>query len=114
MNDVIVRKNVPVEMPDGVRLFADLFLPAGGGQHPVLLQRTAYDKTSQTASTMLNPVHAASQGYAVVIQDGRGRYTSEGEFEPFFCEIDDGYDTVERCAAQTGPTATWACMACPT
>ncbi len=100
MNDVLVRKNVPVEMRDGVRLFADLFLPAGGGQHPVLLQRTAYDKTSQTTSTMLNPVHAASQGYAVVIQDSRGRYTSEGEFEPFFCEIDDGYDTVEWCASQ--------------
>ncbi len=100
MGDVTVRKDVPVEMRDGVRLAADLFLPAGGGQAPVLLQRTAYDKTSQTASGMLNPVRAASEGYAVVVVDSRGRYASEGEFEPFFCEIEDGYDTVEWCAAQ--------------
>jgi putative CocE/NonD family hydrolase len=94
---VLVRKDVPVEMRDQV---ADLFPPGRGGQHPVLLQRTAYDKTSQTASSMLNPVRAASEGYAVVVQDSRGRYTSEGDFDPFFCEINDGYDTVEWCAAQ--------------
>jgi len=48
---------------------------------------------------MLNPMNAAEQGYAVVIQDCRGRFTSDGEWNPFHVEVHDGYDTVE-CSAQ--------------
>src|SRR5207249_1793519 len=66
-----------------------------------VLQRTAYGRNTQIASGMLNALRAAESGYAVVIQDSRGRYASEGEWTPFFCEIDDGYDTVEWCAAQS-------------
>ena len=43
---------------------------------------------------------AVEHGYAVVIQDVRGRFHSDGDFTPFHQEIDDGYDTVEWCAAQ--------------
>ncbi len=49
---------------------------------------------------MLDPLKAAKRGYAVVIQDTRGRYTSEGEFYPFRDDINDGFDTVEWAAAQ--------------
>ncbi len=100
MTDVIISQDVPVPMRDGTRLVADLYRPAGRGQRPVLLQRTAYGKTSQITSGMLSPLRFANEGYVVVVQDGRGRYGSEGEFAPFVQEIEDGYDTVEWCAAQ--------------
>lgn len=98
MADILIDKNVPVPMRDGVTLFADVYRPGSGGQRPVLLQRTAYGKAG--AWNMLNPLRAVADGYVAVIQDCRGRYTSEGEFAPFVDEIDDGYDTVEWCAAQ--------------
>ncbi|WP_143754897.1 CocE/NonD family hydrolase, partial [Listeria seeligeri] len=40
----------------------------------------------------------AEQGYIVIVQDVRGRYTSEGEFVPYIAEVDDGYDTIEWAA----------------
>jgi hypothetical protein len=48
----------------------------------------------------LDAIRAASNGYAVAIQDVRGRYTSEGEFYTFFNEINDGYDSIEWLASQ--------------
>jgi putative CocE/NonD family hydrolase len=39
-------------------------------------------------------------GYVVAVQDVRGRYESEGVFTPFIQEAEDGFDTVERLAAQ--------------
>ncbi len=41
------------------------------------------------------------RGYAVVVQDCRGRYASKGVFHPFHQELADGYDTVEWCAGQS-------------
>jgi X-Pro dipeptidyl-peptidase (S15 family) len=73
-----VSTNVTIPMRDGVRLYADVYRPDGPGPFPVLLQRTPYNKTP--ARAMLDPLKAAEQGFAVVIQDTRGRYTSEGEF----------------------------------
>ena len=52
----------------------------------------------------MDALRAASHGYSVVIQDTRGRYTSEGDFYPFLNEIEDGYDTVEWCGAQPWST----------
>lgn len=101
MTDLRIHRNVPVPMRDGVTLRADVYRPDTPGKHPVLLQRTAYGKTTPTASGMLNALRAADDGYVVVIQDSRGRYASDGEWTPFFCEIEDGYDTVEWCAAQS-------------
>ena len=100
-----VEFDVPVPMRDGARLFADLYRPAGGGACPVLLQRTPYDKSSPGAeSGRLDTIRAARAGYAVVIQDVRGRYRSEGEFYAFVNESRDGYDTVEWAAAQSWST----------
>jgi putative CocE/NonD family hydrolase len=101
MTEITLERNVEVAMRDGTRLFADVYRPAGREQRPVLLQRTAYDKgRGQMASSLLDPVRAVEAGYTVVIQDTRGRYTSEGNFAPFVSEPDDGYDTVEWCAGQ--------------
>lgn len=88
----------PVLMRDGVKLYADVYLPAGAGRFPVLVTRTPYgvqrDGTHQTA------IRYAQHGYAFVMQDVRGRYESEGAWEPFRNEARDGYDTVEWAARQ--------------
>ena len=102
MVDLVIEKNVPVPMRDSVLLSADVFRPSPRGRYPVLLQRTPYGKgQAQIAFNILNPIRAAEAGYVVVIQDTRGRYASEGEFAPFLYESQDGFDTVEWCAAQS-------------
>ena len=95
-----IETNVAVPMRDGTILYADIYRPEGPGPYPVLLQRTPYDKTLPLSLNMLDPLKAAKRGYAVVIQDTRGRYTSEGEFYAFRDDIDDGYDSVEWAASQ--------------
>ncbi len=86
-------------MRDGVVLRADVYRPAGEGRWPVLLARTCYGKATWPA--WIDPVRtAAEDGYAVVVQDIRGSFASDGEFFPFFSDIEDGYDTVEWCAEQ--------------
>jgi putative CocE/NonD family hydrolase len=82
---------------DGVRLWADVYLPAGNGPFPTLLYRVRGSKDSAfiTGTLMLNPIVAADRGYAVVVQQVRGRGSSEGEWHPFIYEAEDGLDAVE-------------------
>jgi uncharacterized protein len=94
-SDVIVEHNVAMRTRDGVTLYADVYRPAGEGTFPVLLTRTPYDKSGEAGFGRM----AVLRGYMVVVQDVRGRYTSEGEWYPFKHEIEDGYDTVEWAAA---------------
>jgi hypothetical protein len=93
--DVVIERGVAMKTRDGVTLRADIYRPAGEGAFPVLLQRTPYDKKNGDEFGR----KAALRGYLVVIQDVRGRYTSEGEWYPFKHETDDGFDTVEWAAA---------------
>jgi len=92
---IVVDHGVEMKTRDGVTLRADLYRPAGDGKYPTLLQRTPYNKanTADFART------AAARGYLVVVQDVRGRYSSEGEWYTFKHESEDGYDTVEWAAA---------------
>jgi putative CocE/NonD family hydrolase len=92
---VVTEFGVRVKMRDGVTLGADIYRPNSDGQYPVLLQRTPYDKDGDKSFGL----KAAARGYVVIIQDVRGRYTSEGEWYTFKHEPDDGYDTVEWAAA---------------
>ncbi|MBI3978510.1 MAG: CocE/NonD family hydrolase [Chloroflexi bacterium] len=80
-----------VPMRDGVLLSADVYLPLGDGPFPVLLCRTIYDNQQPRYADMVEPF--VSHGYAVVIQDCRGRYDSDGVWDPYVCEAPDGYDT---------------------
>ena len=96
---------VPIPMRDGACLYADVYLPDTPERVPVLLQRTPYDRAVPHArGSVLDVIRAASHGFAVVIQDTRGRHTSDGEFYPFLNDIDDGYETVEWCASQPWST----------
>ncbi|MEE9277960.1 MAG: CocE/NonD family hydrolase, partial [Dehalococcoidia bacterium] len=96
---ILVERDVPVPMRDGTTLRADVLRDAQAGQVPALLLRTPYSKDELPQAT-LSPIAAVEHGYTVVLQDCRGRYKSEGEFQPFQQEIEDGYDTVEWCGAQ--------------
>jgi putative CocE/NonD family hydrolase len=87
-----IERDVPVKMRDGVTLRADIFRPDTDGKFPALLQRTPYDKHGWGFEFAPK---AAMRGYIVVLQDVRGRFSSEGEWRPFIHEAEDGYDTVE-------------------
>jgi hypothetical protein len=95
----VVDRDVPVRMRDGVVLRADVLRPAGEGRFPTLVYRTPYDRKHAVEgySTIRS---AVSAGYAVVAQDVRGRFGSDGEFVPYRNEGKDGYDTIEWAAAQ--------------
>lgn len=89
---------VMIPMRDGVKLAADVWLPESPGRYPVLVARTPYLKTGLNLSHWAH--YFASRGYAVAVQDTRGRGDSEGTFDAFFGEGKDGYDTIEWLAAQ--------------
>ena len=95
----ILRKDVAVPMRDGVVLRADILLPADHGRFPTLVYRTPYGK-EEALKTYTTFRHAVERGYAVVVEDVRGRYASAGEFAAYQNEGRDGYDTIEWAARQ--------------
>src|SRR5687767_536347 len=97
-----VDRDVAVELRDGTVTYADVYRPAEDGKYPVILQRTPYDKSLiPLALPQIDMLRAVGRGFAVVIQDTRGRHTSEGDFKPFHQEMNDGYDSVEWCGTQS-------------
>jgi uncharacterized protein len=97
---VAVQNGAAMKTRDGVTLYADVYRPKAEGTFPVILMRTPYDKN---VSWAVGPAfELATHGYVVVVQDVRGRYTSEGEWYPFRHESADGYDAVEWAAALPG------------
>ena len=106
---VIREPDVMVPMRDGTRLATDIVRPDAPGRFPVLVNRGPYGKDSYLA----NPDHSIwffpRNGYVLLSQDVRGRFGSEGDYNPLFQEALDGYDTVEWAARQpwsTGRVAT--------
>jgi uncharacterized protein len=92
-------KDVAVPMRDATILRADVLLPSPTGRFPALIYRTPYGK--QFALKEYKTFEkAVARGYVVVIQDARGRYASDGEFNPYQNEGRDGYDTIEWAASQ--------------
>ena len=86
--------NIPVPMRDGINLSADIWLPPssqGKGPWPALLLRTIYD--NQEARYIGWAREFTNRGYAVIMQDCRGRGDSDGDWIPYVCELYDGYDT---------------------
>ncbi|MCC7498809.1 MAG: CocE/NonD family hydrolase [Bryobacterales bacterium] len=88
---IVSQFHVRVPMRDGAGLCTNVFLPAANWRGPVLLVRTPYGK-----GAVLNPIYRPflDHGYALVVQDVRGRYDSEGIFKPLEQEANDGYDTL--------------------
>jgi len=86
-------------MRDGVVLRANVLLPSDSGRFPTLVYRTPYNKESALRGYK-SFEKAVARGYAVVLQDVRGRYASDGEFTPYQTEGRDGFDTIEWAAQQ--------------
>ena len=95
---VIEEYEVEVPMRDGTILRGNLYRPEGAGPVPALLMRTPYGKGMRRYDRFVRA------GYAVMCQDTRGRYSSEGTFVLFSEEntgdAEDGYDTIEWLASQ--------------
>ncbi|MDA9503411.1 hypothetical protein XI09_00830 [Bradyrhizobium sp. CCBAU 11386] len=89
-------------LKDGTRLDADVYRPAVPGSYPVLLQRQAYSRRIACSICYAHPAWYASHGYMVVVQDVRGRGTSEGTFRPGETEVEDGAEAVEWAARLDG------------
>jgi putative CocE/NonD family hydrolase len=85
-------------MRDGVKLYADVYRPRREGRFPTLITRTPYGVQRDGMHEAV--IRFAQHGYAVVVQDTRGRYESEGAWDPFRNEANDGFDTVEWAAGQ--------------
>lgn len=104
--------DVKVPMRDGVNLSANVYLPkSGNGPLPVLMNRTPYIKDGVGKTLFRSSLKIFTDaGYAVVHMDVRGRGDSEGKFNPFFQEIEDGYDSFEWAGTQpwsNGKIGTW-------
>ncbi len=107
-----VDPDIMVTTRDGVRLATDVYRPEAGGPFPVILERTPYGKTQASRSEIslarpeepyTRPEIAAyfvEQGYAVVYQDCRGRFGSEGVFTKYLDDGPDGADCIDWIKAQ--------------
>lgn len=93
-----IEGHVAVPMRDGVKLYADVYRPRREGRFPTLITRTPYGVQRDGMHEAV--IRFAQHGYAVVVQDTRGRYESEGAWDPFRNEANDGFDTVEWAAGQ--------------
>ena len=100
-----IDRNVEMQTRDGITLRADVIRPDISAKVPAIVSRTPYEKTAQFSANngYCPPYTAAQAGYAFVIQDIRGRYASEGEWDFVNlreANIDDGYDTIEWVASE--------------
>ena len=97
-NGIRIERHKAVTMRDGVKLYVDVYLPAAPGRYPTIVWRTPYGVQRDGSHEAM--IKFAMNGYAVVAQDVRGRYESEGLWEPFRNEGKDGFDTIEWAAVQ--------------
>ena len=115
--EVTLERNLAVTMRDGVVLRADVYRPVGGSAKlPVVLMRTPYNKAAYHDNGVPRPASPAAffagQGYAVVVQDIRGQYQSDGFFQVQNDDGRDGYDTIDWVVKQpwaTGKVGTYGC-----
>jgi predicted acyl esterase len=89
---LIVETDVQIPMRDGTKLSANIFRSRGEGRFPAILMRTPYGKPDEKSGDAKRYTVA---GYAMVVQDCRGRGKSEGVWNPFRYDVEDGLDTQE-------------------
>ena len=111
---MVIEENIMVPMRDGVKLATDVYRPAQQGQWPVLVTRLPYNKDRRFPfeyppftkekriflELNFDSARVVEAGYVIVAQDTRGRFASEGEFEPFVHEVEDGADAITWAASQ--------------
>ncbi|WBL44038.1 CocE/NonD family hydrolase [Algoriphagus halophytocola] len=101
----IIDQKVMMPMRDGIRLATDIYRPKGEGKYPVVFSRTPYNFNTW-GDGELKTRHLQSalswieKGYAYVIQNERGRYFSEGDWDILGVPLTDGYDALEWMSKQ--------------
>ena len=93
----IIDQKVMVPMRDGIRLATDIYRPKTDKPVPIIFSRTPYNFNSwgdgkQRTRTAQRALAAVKRGYAYVVQNERGRYYSEGEWDILGVPLTDGYD----------------------
>ena len=100
--EIVVTRDVMIAARDGVRLAANVYLPGRGGtvtgRFPTVVERTPYNKDSGEGQL---PRYFVPRGYAVVLQDVRGRYKSAGTWRPIQDDGADGADLLKWIAEQS-------------
>ena len=101
----VIDQKVMMPMRDGIRLATDIYRPKGEGKHPVVFSRTPYNFNTwvdgkMTTRSLEDAYQAVSRGYVYVIQNERGRFFSEGEWDILGTPITDGYDALEWMSKQ--------------
>ncbi len=102
----IVERKVMMPMRDGVRLATDIYRPRNAsGAVPVIFVRTPYnfnywDTRDHKARNVTAMLDAVRRGYAYVVQNERGRFFSEGEWDILGPPTTDGYDAIDWLARQ--------------
>ncbi|MCB0637468.1 MAG: CocE/NonD family hydrolase [Lewinella sp.] len=113
----IIDQKVMMPMRDGVRLASDIYRPKTEASVPVIFVRTPYNFNSwgdgeQRTRTYQQAYEAVSRGFALVVQNERGRYFSEGEWDILGTPVTDGYDALTWMADQSwcnGKVGTYGC-----
>jgi len=100
------KETLSMQTRDGIRLDADVYRPDADGEFPVLLMRQPYGRAIASTVVYAHPIWYASHGYIVVIQDVRGRGSSEGTFRLFENDIEDGEDTIHWASGLPGSNGT--------
>ena len=93
----IVDQKIMMPMRDGIRLATDIYRPKTDKKVPIIFSRTPYNFNSwgdgkQRTRTAQRALEAVKRGYAYVVQNERGRYFSEGEWDILGVPLTDGYD----------------------
>jgi putative CocE/NonD family hydrolase len=91
------KQEVMIPVEDSIRLATDIFLPDKGGPFPCILIRSPYNKENSTGFAE----RFADLGYAVVSQDTRGKFESEGKFYPFKYDRQDGLASIRWIKSQS-------------
>lgn len=103
-----------IVMRDGTELATDIYLPDRPGPQPLILMRTPYDRASFSPERSLQGSVGAfvGHGYAVAVQDVRGKFGSDGTFVPSLTDDIDSYDTMSWIVKQPwsdGKIGTYGC-----
>jgi hypothetical protein len=114
----VIQRKVMVPMRDGVRLATDVYYPkAGSGKYPVIFVRTPYnfnwwDVRNGQPRDVSAILTAVRRGYAYVVQNERGRFFSEGEWDILGAPVTDGYDAIDWISRQPWSSAKVGLVGC--
>lgn len=118
LNEIaIIDQKVMMPMRDGIRLATDIYRPKTDKKVPIIFSRTPYNFNSwgdgeQKTRTAQSAYEAVKRGYAYVVQNERGRYFSEGEWDILGVPLTDGYDAFSWMKDQpwsNGKIGTYGC-----